>query len=91
MPAKILRTREQGIVFGTFAKGRNICKMKYIQDVQMGDKIISSGLGEIYPKGLLIGEVVAVEEEKNSLYKIAEIQPAVKFASLEEVMVITGQ
>ena len=90
VPAKILRTREEGVVFGTFAKEEDICKMKYIQDVKIGDKIISSGLGGIYPRGLLIGEVVAVEEEKNSLYKVAEVQPAIRFSSLEEVMVVTG-
>ncbi len=91
IPAKVLRTREEGIVFGTFEGGRNICKMKYIQDVKIGDKIISSGLGRIYPKGLLIGKVMAVEEEKNRLYKVAEIQPAVNLVNLEEIMVIIGQ
>lgn len=91
VPTKVVRSREEGIVFGTRKAGRNICKMKYIQDVEVGDKVISSGLGKIYPKGLLIGEVVAVEEEKNHLYKIAEINPAVNFLSLEEVMIVTGQ
>jgi rod shape-determining protein MreC len=63
--------------------------MKYIQgDVNPGDKIISSGLGGIYPRGLLIGEVLAVEEEENKLYKIAEIEPAVNLSVLEEVMVV---
>lgn len=89
IPAKILSTREEGLVFGTFAGGRNICKIKYIQEVKVGDEIISSGLGRIYPKGFLIGTVIAVEEEKDRLYKIAEIQPAVNFSTMEEVTVIT--
>jgi rod shape-determining protein MreC len=89
IPAKVLRSREEGVVFGTLQAGRGICKMKYIQgDVTPGDKIISSGLGGIYPRGLLIGEVIAVEEEENKLYRIAEIEPAVNLSTLEEVMVV---
>lgn len=91
IPAKILRTRDEGIVFGALGKGRNVCKIKYIQQVQVGDQVVSSGLGRIYPKGLLIGEVIAVEEEKAGLYKVAEIKPALNLASMEEVMVIVGQ
>ena len=91
IPVKILRTREEGIVFGTLEAGHNVCKMKYIQKAKIGDEVISSGLGRVYPRGLLIGKVVKVEEEKNKLYKLAEVQPAIDFSSLEEVMVITGQ
>ena len=65
--------------------------MKYIHQVQIGDQVISSGLGKIYPKGLLVGEVVAMEEERNKLYKVVEIQPAVDFSSLEEVLIIADQ
>lgn len=90
-PAKIQSSREEGVVFGTFETGRNICKIKYIQEVTIGDKVISSGLGGVYPKGLLIGEVIAVGEEKDKLYKVAEIHPAIDFAGLEEVMVITNK
>jgi len=91
IPAKILRTREEGVVFGNLEAGHNVCKMKYIQEAEIGDKVISSGLGRVYPKGFLIGKVVRVEEKKMGLYKLAEIQPAVNFSALEEVMVITGQ
>ncbi len=92
IPAKILRTREEGVVVGEFSGGRSSCKIKYMQKVEIGDEVISSGLGEIYPKGLLLGEVIAVaEEQENKLYKVAEIEPAVDFSTLEEVMVITGQ
>jgi len=88
IPAKIRHNREEGIVFGDFYRGKNICKMKYLQEVEIGDEIISSGLAGVYPKGLLIGKVIAVKEEKNRLYKVAEIQPAVDFSTLEEVLII---
>lgn len=91
IPAQILRTREEGVVFGTFAAGENLCKIKYLHQVQIGDKVVSSGLGNICPKGLLIGEVMKVEAGENNLYKVAQIKPAVDFATLEEVMIITDQ
>jgi len=88
IPAKILRTRDEGIVFGALGREQGVCKIKYVQEAQIGDQVISSGLGRTYPKGLLIGEVIRVEEEKAGLYKVAEIKPAVNLSKLEEVMII---
>lgn len=89
VPAKIVRSREEGVVFGTYQPWRAGCKMKYIQgEIKPGDQVITSGLGGVYPKGLLIGEVRAVEVDNSKLYKIAEIQPLVELENLEEVMII---
>jgi rod shape-determining protein MreC len=57
-------------------------------DVIKGDKIITSGFGGIYPKGLLIGEVVDIVNEEGGLLKYAVLNPAVDFDRLEEVSVI---
>ena len=60
-------------------------------DVIKGDKIMTSGLGGIYPKGLLVGEVTDVLDDDGGLMKHALIRPAVEFSRLEEVFVITGE
>ncbi|EAX48111.1 rod shape-determining protein MreC [Thermosinus carboxydivorans Nor1] len=57
-------------------------------DIIKGDKIITSGFGGIYPKGLLIGEVTDIVNEEGGLLKYAVLKPAVDFDRLEEVMVI---
>lgn len=57
-------------------------------DVIKGDKIITSGFGGLYPKGLIIGEVVDVVNEEGGLLKYAVLKPAVDFDRLEEVQVI---
>lgn len=57
-------------------------------DVVKDDKILTSGFGGIYPKGLLIGEVVDVVNEEGGLIKYAVLKPAVDFDKLEEIMVI---
>ena len=57
-------------------------------DVIKGDKIITSGLGGIYPKGLPIGEVTDVVNEEGGLLKYAVVKPAVDFDRLEEVQIL---
>lgn len=88
IPAKIKRTREEGIVFGDFAAGRSLCRIKYIHQAVVGDEVISSGLGGVYPKGLLIGKISEIKEEKHRLYKVAKIETIIDFSRLEEVVVI---
>ena len=57
-------------------------------DIIKGDKIITSGFGGIYPKGLLIGEVCDVINDEGGLLKYAVLKPSVDFDRLEEVFVI---
>lgn len=57
-------------------------------DILKGDKIVTSGLGGIYPKGILVGEVTDVINEEGGLLKYATLKPAVDFDRLEEVFVI---
>ncbi|HML31247.1 MULTISPECIES: rod shape-determining protein MreC [Sporomusa] len=57
-------------------------------DVIKGDKIITSGFGGIYPKGLLVGEVMDIVNDEGGLLKYAVLKPAVDFDRLEEVLII---
>lgn len=57
-------------------------------DIIKGDKIITSGFGGIYPKGILLGEVTEVVNEEGGLLKYAVLKPAADFDRLEEVAVI---
>jgi rod shape-determining protein MreC len=86
--AFIQRTRARGIVVG---KSRRLCELRYVdfhEDLQVGDTIISSGLGEVYPKGLLIGTVVSVRQKPSGLFHEVEVKPAVDLAKLEETLVL---
>jgi rod shape-determining protein MreC len=86
--ALVQRTRARGIVVG---KSRRLCELRYVdfhEDIRVGDTIISSGLGEVYPKGLLIGTVVSVHQKSYGLFHEVEVQPAADLAKLEEVLVL---
>lgn len=86
--ALIQRTRARGIVVG---KSRRLCELRYVDlhvDIQVGDTIVASGLGEVYPKGLLIGTVASVHRQPQGLFHEVEVRPAVDLATLEEVLVL---
>ncbi|HWR07987.1 rod shape-determining protein MreC [Sporomusa sp.] len=57
-------------------------------DIIKSDKVITSGFGGIYPKGLLVGEVLDIVNDEGGLLKYAVLKPAVDFDRLEEVLVI---
>lgn len=58
-------------------------------DVIKGDRVVTSGYGGVYPKGLLIGTVENVSDDLEKVSLDADIRPAVDFGHLEEVFVIT--
>jgi rod shape-determining protein MreC len=84
----VQRSRARGILVG---RGRGNCLLNYVQrneDVQVGDQVISSGMGGVFPKGLLLGTVQEVVRGTSGLFQAVEVQPAVDFGRLEELMVV---
>ncbi len=84
----IQRNRQGGILVG---RPDGKCKIIYIaldSDVTKGDKVITAGFGSVFPKGILIGDVVSVDKEPGRLYKCAIVRPAQDMTKLEEVMCI---
>lgn len=57
-------------------------------DIRSGDVIVTSGLGGIYPPGLVIGTVVDVRADEGSSLKSARVRPRVDVDRLEEVYVL---
>ncbi|MDU7242727.1 rod shape-determining protein MreC [Clostridium sp.] len=56
--------------------------------IKEGDVIVTSGLGQIYPKEVRIGEVVSVETDEVKVMKTAIVKPFVDFNKLEELFVV---
>ena len=84
----IQRSRDKGIVKGLSSK---ICELEYVlktSDVVIGDKVVTSGLGRVFPKGIPVGEVIEVENISGELFKDIKITPMVDFSKLEELLVI---
>jgi rod shape-determining protein MreC len=54
----------------------------------VGDVILSSGLGGAYPRGMMLGSVTAVDKKVPGIFQEVEVEPAVDFTRLEEVLVV---
>lgn len=70
----------------------NKLKLMYIPadaDLVLEDTIETSGIGGIYPKGILIGKILEIIQSKNITDRYAIVETAVDFSKLENVLVIT--
>jgi len=86
--ALVQNVRAQGILQGSGNKG---CILKYVQrleNVNIGDAVVSSGLAGVFPKGLLLGTVISVDKAETSLFQKISVAPSVDVSKLEEVLVI---
>jgi rod shape-determining protein MreC len=86
--AVVQRSRARGMVRG---RGSDQLEFEFVvrdSDVVLGDVVITSGLGGIYPKGLRLGEIVELRDPGGSLLQIAFVKPAVDFGRLEQVFVL---
>ena len=85
--ALIQRTRVQGVLVG---EGVDTCRMEFVSEragVEVGDVVVTSGLDEIYPRGVILGVVAAVGEAQG-LTRYVQVRPEVDLRSLEEVLVL---
>ncbi len=91
--AYVSRSGAVGLVDGDFELRRDgLCRLEYLEfdaDVEVGDKIYSSGLGSVYPRGLYIGEVTEITGDEYNHTKIAVVKPAARLEELSRVMILT--
>jgi rod shape-determining protein MreC len=57
-------------------------------DFRVGDRIVTSGLGEIFPRGILVGYVLGAEQNPRTQLKRIRIEPAVHRGSAREVFLV---
>jgi rod shape-determining protein MreC len=88
--AIVQRNRTQGIISGAGSGGMILKYISKTQDVQKGDVIVSSGMGGIFPKGWLIGQVINVDRQEASLFLKIKVAPFVDFSKLEEVLILSS-
>jgi rod shape-determining protein MreC len=90
--AHALRTRTSGIVEG---EPRGTLRFKYMArdgaGIAVDDVIVTSGLGGLFPRGVPIGRVRAIDDRGSALFHYAQLAPAVDFARVDEVLLVTGQ
>jgi rod shape-determining protein MreC len=80
------RGRAQGVVVGTGTSLR-FDHVPGTADIKVGDRVVTSGIEGIYPKGFEIGQIESIERRAGEFSAII-IRPTVEFSSLEAVLVV---
>lgn len=86
--AFVKRSRARGIVVGY---SEDLCTLNYVlktEELVLGDSIVSSGINDVYPKGILIGTVTGINKDKSGFFQLVEVRPSVDFTKLNEVLIV---
>lgn len=85
--ALVQRTRRQGLVRGAGDSGLLLDNIPSRSDVRVGDRIVTAGLDGIFPRGIPIGVVTAVEPTQGMFHRI-QVEPAVDLGLLDQVFIL---
>lgn|SRR5215471_9198398 len=86
----VQRTRSRGIVSGSLDSGIVLKYVKRSEDIQEGDRLITSGIDGVFPKGMMVGTVIKVRKQHIGLFQFIEVLPAVQTERIENVLVVAG-
>lgn len=92
LDAMIERNRSSGTLIGKGEEDGYLCAIPYLSrddSVHEGDTVVTSGLDQTFPKGLLVGTVSKVTQRKEQPFQEVEVRPVVDFERLEYVFVVT--
>lgn len=88
---KDVQTQAKGILKGEYGLGLVMDLVEHSDVLKLGDEVVTSGLGEAVPKGLLVGEIQQVNETSDKLFLQSVVAPRVKYSQLDMVFVIKGK
>jgi rod shape-determining protein MreC len=83
------QSRVQGVLKGS---GRGLCRLEYVMNdatVAPGDKVLTSGLDRVFPKGLPVGTVIKADD--GNIYKNVVVKPLAALDRLEAVLVVISK
>lgn len=85
------RTGSRGVLKGVTNDTNYVSRIEYLvqkDEVQVGDEVVTSGLGGIFPPDMAVGRVVRLRKSAASMYQEVEVAPVVDFGKLREVMIV---
>ena len=86
--ALVQRGRHLGLVEGSLGGDLRLNFIPVDAEIEAGDVVLTSGLGGVFPKGLVIGEIARVDVAHNILYQAIVVRSMVDMNSLEEVLIL---
>ncbi len=88
--SRLQTTRAQGTIEGLLAGNLRMRLIPLDADVQVGDIVLTSGLGGNFPADVPIGQITSRRQFESELYQTAEVRSFVDFDRLEFVLVVTN-
>jgi rod shape-determining protein MreC len=86
----LLESRAQGVVAGGYNRRLAMEFVGQDTNVKEGDTVVTSGLGNTYPAGLVIGRVTGVSGHRQEVFRRVTVEPLASLSRLETVLVITS-
>jgi len=86
----VQRSRARGIVSGSIESGPIMKYVKRSEEIKEGDRLVTSGLDGVFPKGLLVGTVAKVRKKNFGLFQDVGASLSVDPSRLEEVLVVSA-
>ena len=74
----VQRTRAEGVVHGSIEGDVTLDFVSTETTVKAGDVVVTSGMGGVYPKGLVVGEVIGAAQTPSSLYQDIRVEPVAR-------------
>jgi len=87
---KLQTAQVEGLVRGSVTGEISLDMVPVGTEVQLGDVIMTSGLGGTYPPNIFVGQVLTMQSKQNVLFQTGSVQPVVDFSTLSAVLVITN-
>lgn len=89
---RVARTDEDAVLEGDFTlMQEGLLRLSFVSEeakLVTGDQVTTSGLGGVYPRGLVVGSVRTLEVEKDGVSRYAQVEPAADIAGVQYVYVI---
>lgn len=84
----VQRSRDAAVVEGQGTDRLHLLYLSRAAQVEAEDLLVTSGLGGVFPRGLLVGRIMSVKREEGALLQEAEVEPAAQLGRLEEVLIL---
>ncbi|MBW6440869.1 rod shape-determining protein MreC [Patescibacteria group bacterium] len=80
-------TRANGVIQGSYGTGVRLEMINQVENLVVGDLVITSGLDENIPKGLILGKISTIKESPNQVFKSADIDLFIDLNHIEEIFI----
>lgn len=87
---RLQQSRSTGIIAGQADGSLRLVYVPQDEELQVGETALTSGLGGVLPRGLVVGQVAQVFQSDSSYHQEAIIRPALDYRQVELVVVITS-